>query len=449
MIKKAWLLSQLRRRDEIPAIAAQIAGLAEGNGKLLWQLGKLYHHHNLQVEAIKQFERALPLVGDHPSLLYDLSIARFFSGDFAGAEHDLDRMLVVAPQAGPAMYLRAVLRRQGAQDNHVGHIEAQLKAGIDRAADEAAALYALAKELEDLGEHQKSFSALEAGARKLRSTLRYDISAVSASLQEIQTTFDIDSMSTPGEGWNEAGAIFIVGMPRTGTTLAERMLLQSGEVKAAGELMDFGSLLTAAMQQKLSKKPGLTPAQAALEIDFAALGREYMQGARQMAGGSPLFIDKLPANYMYCGMIRKALPNAKIIHLVRDPLDSCYAVFKTLFFSAYDFSYDLDELGEYYIAYHRTMRHWHAAMPGGILDVRYEDLVADTEVQARRIYDWCGLEWNADALGVPSEKSVFATASAAQVREPVHRRSVGSAHRHADKLAPLAAKLAAAGVIQS
>src|SRR5690606_23635088 len=153
-----------------------------------------------------------------------------------------------------------------------------------------------------------------------------------------------------------------------------------------------------------------------LKADFAALGREYMRGAREAAGGSPVFIDKMTLNFLYCGMIGKALPGAKIIHLVRDPLDSCYAVFKTLLFNAYHYSCDLDDLARYYITYRQVMRHWHEVMPGRILDVRYEDLVTDTEHQARRMYDWCGLDWNPAALEIPAGKAVFASASAAQVR---------------------------------
>src|SRR5690606_37320643 len=182
---------------------------------------------------------------------------------------------------------------------------------------------------------------------------------------------------------------------------------------------------------------------------FAALGKEYLRGARQMAGGSQRFIDKLPTNYMYCGMIRKALPRARIIHMSRDPLDACYAVFKTLFFGAYEFSYDLDELAQYYIAYHQTMRHWHEVMPDSILEVRYENLVRDAETEARRIYDWCGLEWDPAALEVPQGDKVFASARAAQVREPVHGRSVGSWRRHQAALSGLVDRLVAAGVVEA
>lgn len=445
-IKKAWLLSRSLRRDEIPVLAAQVAAIAGGDGRLLWQVGKLYYHHNFLPEAITQYERALAVVGDNPSWRYDLAIARFYAGQMERAEQDLNKVLEGAPQAGAVIYLRSTLGRQSLEKNHVADIENRLKMGFRKADDEAGALYALAKELEDLGEHEKSFTTLMAGAKKKRSTIQYDGSAFNAMLLEIRQVQDAKAMALPLAGHDQEGAIFIVGMPRTGTTLAERILLQSGKVKDAGELLDFGFHLTRAMQQARVARPDLSQVAATMHMDFAALGREYMQGARQMAGDSPQFIDKLPVNYMYCGLIHKALPKARIIHMVRDPLDSCYAILKTLFFNAYDFSYDLDELAEYYIAYRRMMQHWHEVLPGVILDVRYEELVTDTETQARRIYDWCGLEWNPNALAVPDKGAVFATASAAQVREPVHTRSVNSARKHADGLAPLAAKLAAAGI---
>ncbi len=444
-IKKAWLLSRSYRRDEVPSLAEELSAQAGGNALLLWQIGKLYYHHNLLLEAIAHYERALALVVDHPGWRYDLAVARFYAGEAEPAEDDLRKVLAASPQAGSVIYLRSTLRRQTPERNHVADIEARLRAGFAKDEDEACALYALGKELEDLGEHERSFEALSAGAKKRRGTLNYDASAFYATLDEISEVMDAGAMSAPVAGHGEEGAIFILGMPRTGTTLAERMLLQSGKVKNAGELTDFGFLMTSAVGRVRAVEPGLSPVAASMQLDFAALGREYMRGARQMAGGNPCFIDKMPANYMYCGVIHKALPNARIIHLVRDPLDTCYAIFKTLFFNAYDFSYDQEELAEYYIAYRRLMAHWHEVMPGVILDVRYEDLVTDPEAQSRRIYEWCGLEWSPAVLDVPDKKMVFATASAAQVREPVHARSVHSSRRHVHRLAPLVERLTAAG----
>ena len=447
-VKKAWLLSGALRRDEIPELATQIrdqAGREERPGLVFWQVARLYYLHNRLSDAIECYELALGHE-DRPDWRYHLALARFYAGDAVSAESDLDDLLALAPQAGTAIYLRSVLRRQKSGTDHCDDIRARLAKGFQKPENEAAALYALAKELEDLGRHGESFQALEAGARKKRETFRYDIGSVTAGLDEIRTSLNGDAARARRNAHEDAGAIFIVGMPRTGTTLVQRMLMQSGRVADAGELLDFGFHLTAAVDEVRRHRPDLLPTQAALQVDFEALGRRYMTGARQMASGSRIFIDKLPTNFMYCGLIRMALPNAKIIHLVRDPLDTCFAVFKTLFFSAYEFSYDQVELAEYYLAYRELMRHWDEVMPGSILDVGYEALVTGPEEQSRRIYEWCGLDWKPDAVEVPDDRVAFSTASAAQVREPVHARSVNSSRRHVDRLGPLIERLEAGGV---
>lgn len=447
-IKKAWLLSAALRRDEIPELAVQILAQAERENApalVYWQVARLYYLHNRLRDSIGCYERALRLE-DRPEWRYNLALAQFYAGDAAAAEAGLEELLTRSPQAGTAIYLRSVLRRRTPDDNHVADIRARIAAGFAKPENEAAALYALAKELEDLGEHDASFEALHAGAARKRGTIRYDIGAVIRGLGEIRDTMDAAAMAAPASGFDEPGAIFIVGMPRTGTTLAQRLLMQSGKVADAGELLDFGFHLTQEVERIRRREPGLSPTRAALQADLREIGRRYMLGARQMAHGADVFIDKLPTNFMYCGLIRKALPGAKIIHLVRDPLDSCYAILKTLFFNAYDFSYDQAELGAYYAAYARMMRHWHEVMPGSILDVRYEDLVTRPEEESRRMYDWCGLEWTQQALATPASDVAFSTASAAQVREPVHTRSVHSSRRHRDRLGPLIDSLVAGGV---
>lgn len=449
-LKKAALLQQMRRRSEAAALAMEAAGEAGGNGQALWQAGNLLSNCNRPDQAITLFEQALCSMGRHPPLLYDLAVAQFFTGAFDDAERNLDALLEADPKGGHALYLRSTLRRQTPDRNHVADIEAKLAAGFANSANEASARYALAKELEDLGRHGEAFQALLSAAACKRGTLKYDLPSELASLEEMCAAYTPAAMAVPagnGSGDEGEGAIFIVGMPRTGTTLVERMLVRSGEVRSAGELLDFGNLLGLATQRLLAKGAPLPGARASLGIDFPSLGADYMRGARDAAGGSERFIDKMPVNFMYCGAIRKALPKARIIHLVRDPLDTCYAIFKTLFFNSYHFSYDLQELGDYYAAYRRMMQHWHEAMPGAILDVHYENLVTDTEAEARRIVEWCGLRWSPELLDSAPADAAFATASAAQVREPVHSRSVNSSRRHLDGLAPLVARLEAAGLL--
>jgi len=445
-VKKARLLARMRRRADIPAVAAELESIAGRDARLLWQIGTIYYRCNLQRDAIRVFQRARSEAGDQPEILYDLAAARFFNGDFESAEADLDRLLDIAPQSGHALYLRATLRRQTDGRNHVDAIRQALSGKFAKPASEGAANYGLAKELEDLGDHDASFEALSRGAALFRSSLSYDLQQELNAQQGIIDNYGANTMSQAVVGHPDAGPIFIVGMPRTGTTLLERMIIQTGQVEAAGELLDFGNLLAQAAGRRIASNPSLTPGQASLGIDYAALGAEYVRGAREAAQGSARFIDKFPVNYMYCGLIRRALPSARIIHLVRDPLDTCYAVFKTLFFDSYKFSFDLSELADYYLAYRRMMDHWHRVMPGQILDVHYERLVRDTESEMQRVLSLCGLPWNPAVLDTATAPAIYATASAAQVREPVHSRSVGSSRRHLSGLAPLVERLQAAGI---
>jgi len=447
LLKKARILILLRRRSEAKQIAADAAVVAGDDGRSLWAVGSVYGRCGDPATACRFYERARAAGGRDPALLYDLAAAQFFTGDFIAAEENLDALLAEAPDTGHALYLRSTLRRQTEARNHVAELESRLGAGGLDAVGRAACMYALAKELEDLGRNDASFSALREGAALKRQTLRYDAAAERESISAIAAAWSDEAMQTPIPGHDEAGAIFIVGMPRTGTTLVERLLGRHSEVDSAGELLDFGQLLAAAVQKILAIHPDKTPAEASLMIDFAALGRDYMASARQAAAGSQVFIDKMPINFMYCGLIRKALPNARVIHLVRDPLDSCYAAYKTLFNQAYPFSYEQEELGAYYATYHRLMQHWHAVMPGDIVDVHYEDLVADVDGQARRILAGCGLEWQDAVLDASGHDAPALTASAAQVREPVHTRSVGKWRDHEAGLAPLVASLVAAGIV--
>ncbi len=449
LLKKADNLIMLRRRTDARQVAADAVAVAGDDGRALWAIGKVYSRCDDPVSARRLYEKALAAIGSNPALLYDLAAAEFFTGDIAGAEKNLEALLADAPSTGHALYLRSTLRRQTDASNHVADLEARLAGGFPETRDRAACLFALAKELEDLGQAERSFSALTEAAALKRQTLTHDAAAERASIEGIRVTYTPEVMQTGAAGHDEEGAIFIVGMPRTGTTLLERMLGRHSDVKSAGELLDFGQALATAARKCLQANPGKTLIEASLMIDFAALGRDYMASARRAASGSRMFIDKMPINYIYCGLIRKALPNARILHLVRDPMDSCYAVYKTLFNQAYYFSYDLDELAAYYTSYHQLMRHWHAAMPGAILDVHYEELVADTEGQARRMLAWCGLDWQATVLTPSENENPSTTASAAQVREPVYTSSVQKWRRYEAGLAPLKARLVAAGIVDA
>ncbi len=449
LLKQVDNLIMLRRREDARQVAADAIALAVNDGRALRAIASVYSRCDDPANALPLYLRAQQAMGSHPGLLHDLAIARFFTGDIAGAEQDLEALLVVAPKTAHALYLRATLRRQTEARNHVADLETRLDKGFPDQTARATCLFALAKELEDLAQHDRSFAALAEAAALKRRNMTYDAAAERASIAGVRAAYTQEVMRADGAGHDEEGAIFIVGMPRTGTTLLERMLGRHSEVRSAGELLDFGQLLASASRRSVAAHPGSTLAEASRKIDFAALGRDYMASAREAAGGSRVFIDKMPVNYIYCGLIRKALPKARIIHLVRDPMDCCYAVYKTLFNQAYHFSYDFEELADYYASYSGMMRHWHQAMPGEILDVRYEDLVADTQTQARRVLAWCGLAWQ-DAVLAPSDNQrPSTTASAAQVREPVHTRSIQKWRSYEAGLAPLRERLVASGIVDA
>jgi hypothetical protein len=181
-------------------------------------------------------------------------------------------------------------------------------------------------------------------------------------------------------------------------------------------------------------------------VDAAALGKEYLRASAVMRKGAPRFVDKLPGNYFHIPLILAALPNARIVHLTRNPMDSCFASFKQLFAEAYFHSYDQLEMARHHARYLKLMDHWRALFPQKFLDISYEETVADTEPNARRLIDFLGLGWEDQCLSFHEQKGAVATASAVQVREKPHSRSVGRWRRYEAELAPMRAELAAAGV---
>lgn len=446
-LRRIELLIAQRRRREARAAAAALEPRLRHDPRGLRAIGQYHSRCDDPVGAARYFAHALTLVPGHPGLLYDLAATQFFAGDFEAAERALDASLARAPDTGHALYLRSTLREQTADANHVDALRRQLQTGLREPAARAAALYALAKELEDLGRDAESFEALSAGAALKRSTLRYEVAAECVAMQSIATAYTADAIAKVRPGPDRSGPIFVVGMPRTGTTLVERMLGRAPGVRPVGELQDFGQVLAAAVQGRAAAESGESAAQKSLSLDFAALAADYLRGALEVAGDGSHFIDKMPINFLYCGPILLALPGARIVHMVRDPMDTCYAVFKTLFHHAYHFSYDLHELADYYIAYRRLMRHWHAVMPGRIVEVRYEELVTDTATQAQRLLQACGLEWRDEVLAPDRHAAPSTTASAAQVRQPVHARSVQKWRRYAAGLEPLRRRLEQAGLV--
>jgi hypothetical protein len=312
--------------------------------------------------------------------------------------------------------------------------------------------YALAKEYEDLGDYPRSFQHLQHGARIRRAHMQYDVERDLATVDWIIESFPVapsEAMADPGKVAPSAAApIFILGLPRSGSTLVDRILSSHSLVSSAGELNAFALAIVDAVRKQSGRtqmsRQELIAASASL--DFAALGRDYLERARASGATGDYFTDKMPLNYLYCGLIRRALPNAKIIHVSRSPMAACYAMYKMLFEDGYPFSYDLEEIGRYYLAYRRLMEHWWRSMPGAMLSLRYEDLISDQLGVTLSLLKFCGLEWQEACAQFHQNPSPTTTASAAQVRRPLYDSSVSQWRHYEAQLAPLAAQLRAGGI---
>lgn len=449
-MQKARILMILHRQQDACRVVSNVAELSPKDKNMLRSAGQLVSQSGDFSGAQILFEKALVLDPIDQGILFDLATSHFFLGDMMAAEKKLDQIISLAPENGKAVHLRSILRKQTTDQNHIEQLKARMASGLKNWEDNMYFNFALAKEYEDLEEYGKSFVPLKEGAKIRRQHLNYNAGDERNSINDIMMHYTKKVFKDEKSGCIEKGAIFIVGMPRTGTTLVERLLSNHTQVTGAGELSDFPILMTEQVQKTMAKYPGsdMSMVEASLLMDFEELGQNYLKSVRQKVGDSPCFTDKLPFNFQYCGLIKKALPNARIIHLVRDPMDSCYAIYKTLFNQVYSFSYDLEELADYYILYRELMDHWHQAMPGEILDVAYEDVVHDPEVQARRFLQWCDLPWEDSVLDFHSSAVASSTASAAQIRQPIYKSSVQKWRHFEGYLAVLQDKLFTAGLIK-
>jgi tetratricopeptide (TPR) repeat protein len=423
----------------------------QDDGPKLQEVAGTYLQCGQHASAARCHARAVELQPSNPDFLYNLATSRTAFGQLDEAERLFTRAIELNPRDYGAWLNRSILRRRSPEDNHVSALQALLR---ELAADDPARIqpyFALSRELEDLGRYEESFACLQRGAQLRRAGMRYDVTEDEAALAMIARVFDEDLFDRAGPDFVSDRPLFILGLPRSGTTLVDRIVSAHSSVDSLGE----HSSLALAVQRLAGRatEDAAAPAAGKAEliersarIDFAELGRQYCRAIDGFGNPAPRLIDKTPLNFLYLGLIRLSLPGARVIHLRRHPLDSCYAIYKTLFRAGYPFSYTLQETGRYYIAYHGLMAHWRKTLPGGFLDVDYEALIADPEGQARRIIDYLGLDWEAGCLQFHRHSGAAATASAAQVRQPIYSTSVGMWRNYARQLAPLARRLREQGI---
>lgn len=447
LLHRAQCLLAVGRAREACEAASTAQLRAQSDPALLDAIGTVLTQANQPERALAAYNQAVTVAPDQPHLLFNRATARRFLGELAAAESDYDRVIALKPDDYEAYKNRSELRTQTPDNNHTAVLEALLAGSTAGRAGEVELRYALAKEYEDLGQYEQSFQQLQYGTQLRRQLLRYDVTHDVATVDWIKEAFPTPAPPAT-EASSRSAPIFIVGLPRSGSTLVDRILGSHSGVYSAGELPHFALALVDNVRRQTggAQLPRRELVARSARSDFAALGHNYLAKVRASGIEAQRFTDKMPLNYLYCGIIQRALPNARIVHVTRRPMAACYAIYKTLFKDGYPFSYDLGELAQYYAGYRRLMRHWETVLPGRIHVVSYEALVADQAGETRRLLDFCGLEWEDACAEFHRNPAPTTTASAVQVRQRIYDTSVSQWRHYERQLAPLRAHLTASGV---
>lgn len=402
-------------------------------------LGYLFMEQGRTEEAEGRFQQALAIDPNYSEARIKLGICLAEQGRFAEAEACYRHVLSDNPDDLEACFNLAQIRKTSQSDEVLSRLlDIERRKGHALPDKEACLLhFALGKTLDECGRHDESFAHFLEGARRKRSTLNYSAAATTSRFAKIMHLFRTQEMEKLRNNFQPSQLpIFILGMPRSGTSLVEQIISSHPEVFGAGELPDLLEIATGTIGGGDNRFPEGLPILTPEHI--ASMGEAYLSRLQRHAPQSLRITDKMPGNFAALGLIHLMLPNARIIHVQRNPVDTCLSCFTQLFQGNMEFSYDLHELGLYYKDYLKLMDHWRTTLPpGAFLDVHYEALVENPEFEARRLIEYCGLEWNDACLNFHQTERSVRTASLAQVRQPIYRSSVDRWKRHERHLQPL------------
>lgn len=390
--------------------------------------------------AIRMCESALVVAPSHVPLNYAHGIALGYAGRLDEATAAFEKCLALDPGYASAHWSLAYAGRQDEGGTRLPRILGALNAGCDPASAPFLQ-YAAFKELHDSGRHDAAWPYLAKGAETKRETLDYDAvreRVLVEYLLQREAVPQMDPDQTPS-----MQAVFVVGMPRTGTTVLDRILGNHPALISGGELTDFRSALNNMLDAFIGPVPTVEAMQAIYRRDIREAGRDYLaRTAWRRHGDADVVIDKHPENFFLSDVIMDALPSARILCMRRNPMDSCFSNLKELFANdSYGYSYDLAELADHYANFDRLARHWQATRPRNFLLVDYEALVTGPDVEARRIFDFLGLPFQGEYADITRNTATVTTASASQVRMPVTTRNIGAWRAYAAQLAPLRERL--------
>ena len=393
--------------------------------------------------ALELVERVRPRAPASHLLSYARANALRYCGRLQEATDEYEHCLRLKPDYALAHWSLAYHARSdrpGARVDRIGRVLADLRADDP---DCAYLHYAMFKELDDAGDTEGAWNSLSAGARSKRRSIRHDADRERGGFEALHRIFAHGRVRNgPAAGKADHTPIFIVGLPRTGTTLLERILGAHAGVRAGGELNDFAHALSWEADRFLGVDIDATLVEALAVLDPARIGQRYLQRTQPLSDGCAFLLDKNPVNFVYAGFIGRALPSARILCLRRSPMDACFSNLKELFSNeAYGYSYDLGELAEHYLRFSRLCELWQQLMPEQFMVVDYEALVSDPLSGASRVASFCGIPFDSGSVDITRNASPVSTASSSQVRQPINTGGIGAWRRYAGHLEPLEARL--------
>ncbi|WP_233080538.1 tetratricopeptide repeat-containing sulfotransferase family protein [Rheinheimera soli] len=409
-------------------------------------LGVALSRVGLHQLALSYFQHAVRLQQNKASYLYNLGVSLKFVGDFPSAKAAFEQALQLEPTYYQAHYAMSDLAMTSDPEARINELQ-QVKTRLHSPDALLHIGHALAKEYEAIHNYPAAMAELAQAKHHKSQTLNYQVEedlALFAAATQHATSPVLCTTGCPSRE-----PIFILGMPRSGTTLVERILSSHSDVLSAGELQDFGLAVKELTATPSDKVVDVETLNAAYALDFNALGERYLERSRVVTGSKPRFIDKLPFNFFYIDLIRRALPNAKIICMMRHPMDTCLGNYRALFSLGspyYRYAFNLKHTARFYAAFHQLALFWQQQNLPNFRLQSYEDLVQNPEQQIAELLEFCDLDWQQACLHSELNQAPVSTASKVQVREPVNTKSVGRWQKYQPMLEPLLQQLKAAGI---
>ena len=445
-IELASQYSMGRRNDEVAAVLKHYEDALGNSPKYLDMAGTTYTEIGLPDKAWPLYLKANELQPDISLFQANLASCAVYVGEIDKAKEAFNLLLKTNPSHQRNHYQLSRVDR-ATDMRHIEQREKLLNNNKLSPDKNIFLYYALGKEYEDLQKWSKAFEYFSKAGDAATSVANYNVAddiAIIDTVIKVCTSDWLRQGPTPPA--QDKAPLFVVGLPRTGTTLTERIIASHSRVSSVGE--------TEFVQMIMRRESGIpavekmTPAiiEAVAKKDAAVISEGYLKAILYRLGDEPIFVDKLPFNILYLGFIAKAWPGKPIVLQMRNPMDACFSMYKQVFTWAYKYSYNLDSLAQYYVAYDRLCRHWREVLGDRLVEIRYEELVSDQEGQTRRLLDRLGLEFEEACLNFEKNAAPSATASSVQIREKVHTGSVDRWRRYERQLQPLRTHLEAAGI---